>query len=81
MVNETCAAGLTELQSNPSHQRSSLAGLTAQGQRVIARMGDTESKALARIGRQIQEPKVRVALELQAELLAALRRINSGANS
>lgn len=80
MVNETCAAGLTELQPNPAHQRSSLVVLTAQGQRVIARVRDAESKVLARIGRKFPEPKVRVALEVQNELLAALRRINSGAN-
>jgi DNA-binding MarR family transcriptional regulator len=80
MVNETCAARLTELQPNPAHRRSSLVLLTAQGHRVIARVRDAESKVLTRIARKLPDAKVRAALEIQNELLAAFRRINSGAN-
>lgn len=80
MVNETCAARLTELQPNPAHRRSSLVALTRHGRRVIARVRDAESKVLTRIARKLPESKVRAALEIQNELLTAFRTINSGAN-
>ncbi|MEQ8736759.1 MAG: MarR family winged helix-turn-helix transcriptional regulator [Rhodospirillaceae bacterium] len=72
LADQVAQAGLLTFKKNPSHKRSSLMGLTANGKRAFAAMKDREVVALQELATVVPEKDLVVTLRTLNKLQTAL---------